>query len=90
MAHWYEEKLVKRLIKSIDTPNGGCFLFVAIPLPGTGAWSGVLAATFLNMKMRQALPMIFWGARRWNYYGDRLLWPIRRNPAFLNGLHFAL
>lgn len=26
-----------------------------------GAWTGVLVATFLNMKMRQALPMIFLG-----------------------------
>lgn len=34
---------------------------MAIPLPGTGAWTGVLVATFLNMKMRQALPMIFLG-----------------------------
>lgn len=26
------------------------FLFVAIPLPGTGAWTGCLAATLLDMK----------------------------------------
>ncbi len=26
------------------------FLFVAIPLPGTGAWTGCLAATLLNLK----------------------------------------
>ena len=26
------------------------FLFVAIPLPGTGAWTGSLAATLLDMK----------------------------------------
>lgn len=61
MAHWYEEKLVKKADQINRYAKWGLFLFVAIPLPGTGAWSGVLAATFLNMKMRQALPMIFFG-----------------------------
>ena len=27
-------------------------LFVGIPLPGTGAWTGTLAASFLNMDMK--------------------------------------
>ncbi|MEG0803518.1 MAG: small multi-drug export protein [Pygmaiobacter sp.] len=27
------------------------FIFVAIPLPGTGAWTGCLAATLLDMKL---------------------------------------
>lgn len=39
----------------------GLFLFVAIPLPGTGAWTGALAAAFLNMPLRKALPSIFLG-----------------------------
>lgn len=60
-AHWYEEKLVKKAGKINEYAKWGLFLLVAIPLPGTGAWTGVLAATFLNMKMRQAFPMIFLG-----------------------------
>ncbi|HCB65005.1 MAG TPA: small multidrug export protein [Ruminococcaceae bacterium] len=60
-AHWYEEKLVKKAEKINSYAKWGLFLLVAIPLPGTGAWTGVLAATFLNMKPRQALPMIFLG-----------------------------
>ena len=36
--------------------RGGLFvallLFVGIPLPGTGAWTGTLAASFLNMGLR--------------------------------------
>ena len=36
----------------------GLALFVAIPLPGTGAWTGALAAAFLNMPLRKALPSI--------------------------------
>lgn len=37
------------------------FLFVAIPLPGTGAWTGALVAAFLDMPLRKALPSIFAG-----------------------------
>lgn len=38
----------------------GLFLFVAIPLPGTGAWTGALAASLLRMKPRDAiLPILF-------------------------------
>lgn len=36
-------------------------IFVGIPLPGTGAWTGALIAALLNMRMRQALPCIFLG-----------------------------
>ena len=28
-------------------------LFVGIPLPGTGAWTGTLAASFLNMGFKE-------------------------------------
>ena len=30
------------------------FLFVGIPLPGTGAWTGMLAASILNMNFRKS------------------------------------
>ena len=39
----------------------GLGIFVAIPLPGTGAWTGALAAAFLDMPLRKALPSIFAG-----------------------------
>jgi uncharacterized membrane protein len=39
----------------------GLFLFVAIPLPGTGGWTGALVAAFLNMRLRNALASIFSG-----------------------------
>ena len=39
----------------------GLWIFVAIPLPGTGAWTGALAAAFLDMPLRKALPSIFLG-----------------------------
>ncbi len=39
----------------------GLWIFVAIPLPGTGAWTGALVAAFLDMPLRKALPSIFMG-----------------------------
>ena len=39
----------------------GLFAFVAIPLPGTGAWTGALIASLLNMRMKRALPPIVLG-----------------------------
>lgn len=39
----------------------GLMIFVAIPLPGTGAWTGALAAAFLDTRLRKAMPAIFLG-----------------------------
>ena len=39
----------------------GLFIFVAIPLPGTGAWTGALVAAFLDMPLRKAIPSILCG-----------------------------
>ena len=39
----------------------GLMLLVAIPLPGTGAWTGALAAALLNMRLREAFPAILVG-----------------------------
>lgn len=39
----------------------GLMLFVAIPLPGTGAWTGSLAAAFLDMPLRKAIPSVVVG-----------------------------
>ena len=34
------------------------FLFVAIPLPGTGAWTGALIADLLDIRIKHSLPVI--------------------------------
>lgn len=39
----------------------GLFILVAIPLPGTGAWTGALVASLLDMRLRRALPAIGMG-----------------------------
>ena len=33
----------------------GLFIFVAIPLPGTGAWTGALIAALMNLRLKDAL-----------------------------------
>ena len=53
------QKLVNR------TGRGGLFvalmLFVGIPVPGTGAWTGTLAASFLNMGIRSTAAAVSLG-----------------------------
>lgn len=39
----------------------GLTIFVAIPLPGTGGWTGALAAAFLDMPLRKAMPALISG-----------------------------
>ncbi len=39
----------------------GLFLLVAIPLPGTGAWTGALVAALLNVRIRNAILIILAG-----------------------------
>jgi uncharacterized membrane protein len=51
------EKAGKKLVKTAG--RGGLFvallLFVGIPLPGTGAWTGTLGASFLNMGFKSTV-----------------------------------
>jgi len=53
------QKLVKR------AGRGGLFvalmLFVGIPLPGTGAWTGTLAASFLDMGIKSTVASVCLG-----------------------------
>ena len=48
------EKAGQKLVKA--TGRGGLFLalmlFVGFPIPGTGAWTGTLGASFLNMGIK--------------------------------------
>lgn len=59
------EKLENKAMSKSDqiTKYGrwGLLLFVGIPLPGTGAWTGALIASMLRMKKRESLPFIFLG-----------------------------
>lgn len=39
----------------------GLLILVAIPLPGTGAWTGSLVASILDIRLKTAVPTIFTG-----------------------------
>lgn len=39
----------------------GLYLFVAIPLPGTGAWTGSLIAAMLDIPLKKAFPAVACG-----------------------------
>ena len=56
-----EAKADKNVEKVTRYEFWGLFLFVAIPLPGTGAWTGALVAALLEMKLKKAVPPIYLG-----------------------------
>lgn len=39
----------------------GLLLLVAVPLPGTGAWTGSLVAALMDLRLKRAMPVIFTG-----------------------------
>ena len=39
----------------------GLYILVAIPLPGTGAWTGSLVAALFDIRLKNAFPIIFAG-----------------------------
>lgn len=55
-------KLEDRAAKKSDVVQKyafwGLFVLVAIPLPGTGAWTGALVAAMLDMRLKKAFPAI--------------------------------
>ena len=56
------EKAGNKLLKKA---KGGVyvalFLFVAIPIPGTGAWTGTLAASILNLDFKKSMLAVILG-----------------------------
>ena len=56
-----EERAFKKSDKVAKNNFWGLVIFVAIPLPGTGAWTGALIAALLDMRLKYALPAIALG-----------------------------
>ena len=62
-------KIVEKLEARSDKKKGtmekykewGLLFFVAIPLPGTGGWTGALIAALMDMRIKKALPIIALG-----------------------------
>lgn len=70
---WLKKTRLKNLVEKLENKamsksdqirkygRWGLLLFVGIPIPGTGAWTGALIASLLRMKKRESLPFIFLG-----------------------------
>ena len=56
-----EAKAEKNKAKVLRYAFWGLTLFVAIPLPGTGAWTGALVAAMLDMPLKKAFPSVVLG-----------------------------
>ncbi len=61
LAVWIEGKADKKKDQVLKYSKWGLFLFVAIPIPGTGAWTGALIAALLEMKVKSAFVTILLG-----------------------------
>lgn len=58
---WLERKGREKSKQVIAYSFWGLLLLVAIPLPGTGAWTGALVASLLDMRLKNCLPAITLG-----------------------------
>ncbi len=56
-----EQRAEKRINKLPNAVLVGLAIFVAVPLPGTGAWTGSLLAGVMNLRLRRAFPAILIG-----------------------------
>ena len=61
LTSWLKEKSEKNAQKVQRYSFWGLFVLVAVPLPGTGAWTGALVASMLDMRLKRALPAITLG-----------------------------
>ena len=61
LALWLKRKADKNKGQIEKYGFWGLVLFVGIPLPGTGAWTGSLVAALLHMKFRKAMPACILG-----------------------------
>ncbi|MBQ5739194.1 MAG: small multi-drug export protein [Oscillospiraceae bacterium] len=56
-----EQKAYSKSDKVVQYETWGLLAFVAIPLPGTGAWTGALIAAVLDLRLKRAIPVITLG-----------------------------
>ena len=61
VAIWVRQKADKNKSQIEKFGFWGLVLFVGIPLPGTGAWTGALVAALMEMRLKRALPAIYAG-----------------------------
>lgn len=56
-----EKKSMGKKDKVLKYKRWGLLFFVAIPLPGTGGWTGALIAALLDIRIKSSLPIIALG-----------------------------
>ena len=61
VGEWLDNRTKEKSLKLNKYKKIGLMLFVGIPLPGTGAYTGAMIAGILNMRLKDALPAIFAG-----------------------------
>jgi uncharacterized membrane protein len=61
LAKWIRKKADKHKGQIEKYGYVGLLLFVGIPLPGTGAWTGCLIASLLNMDKKKSFIYTFFG-----------------------------
>ena len=61
LAHWFRKKVDAHRESVEKYDFWGLVLFVGIPLPGTGAWTGAMVAALLKMNRKKSLLAIFLG-----------------------------
>lgn len=62
---WIFQKLIDRGNRKAEKIGGwellGLFFFVALPIPGTGAWTASLVSAMLQLRMKKSVPVIALG-----------------------------
>ena len=61
MVERLEAKAISKSDKIQKYAYWGLLLFVGVPLPGTGAWTGSLIAALLNMDIKKSFGVIVVG-----------------------------
>lgn len=60
-VRWLEDRAEKKSDLVQRYALAGLTVLVAIPLPGTGAWTGALVAALMNIRLRQSFPAVLLG-----------------------------
>lgn len=61
LAHRIEKRTHKKALKLKKVSASALLVFVAIPFPTTGAWTGAMIASLLDIRFKYALPAILGG-----------------------------
>lgn len=72
LGTWQHTRLIKKGGRIEKYSVWFLFIFVAIPLPTTGVWTGSMIAGLFDMRIKKAVPVIFLG----NIVAGLLIWLI--------------